>query len=63
MKEQVEDIAVTPSMSQPMIKSDEISEEEPMEGQPSMIKMFDKLTKAVSKLGSEVSEEKSLKCQ
>ena len=39
----------------------EILEEEQMESQPVMMTMFDKLTKAVSNLGSEISEEKSLK--
>ena len=57
----VENIAVILSTSKPVMEDKEISEEERMEGQPSMINMFDKLTKAVSKLGSEVSEEKSLK--
>ena len=38
-----------------------ISEEEPIESQPMMMAMFDKLTKAVNNLESEVNKEKSLK--
>ena len=60
-KEQVEDIAVTPSMSQLMIKSDEISVEEPIENQPVRMNMVDKLVKAVSNLGNEVKNEENLK--
>ena len=57
----VEDIAVIPSMSQPVIEDKEILEEEPIESQPVKMTMFEKLTKVVNNLGSEVSKEKSLK--
>ena len=61
MKEWVEDIAVTPSMSQLMIKSDEISVEGPIENQPVRMIMVDKLVKVVSNLGNEVKNEENLK--
>ena len=57
----VEDIAVILSMSQPVMEHKEISEEEPIEIQPVKTTMFEKLTKVVNNLGSEVSKEKSLK--
>ena len=60
-KKLVEDITVIPSMSQPVMEDKEISTEEPMESQSVITTMFDKLTKAVNNLGSEVSKEKSLK--
>ena len=57
MKKLVEDIAVIPSASQPVMEDKGISEEEQMERQPAMMTMFDKLAKAVRNLGSEVSKE------
>ena len=45
MKKLVEDSAVILSMSQPVMKNEEISEEEPLESQPVMTTMVDILTK------------------
>ena len=44
-KSRVEDIAVAPSTSQPMVKSDEISIEETFEEHPLRINMADKLVR------------------
>ena len=60
-KSQVEDIAVAPSTSQPMVKSDEISMEETFEEHPLRINMVDKLVKAASNLGNEVRNEENIK--
>ena len=61
MKEQVEDIAVTPSISQPIIKSDEILVEGPIENEPVRMNILDKLVKVVSNLGNEVKNEENIK--
>ena len=61
MKEGVEDIAVSPWMSQLMIKSDEISVEGPIENEPVRMNMVDKLVKAVSNLGNKVKNKENLK--
>ena len=60
-KDRVEDIAVTPSMSQQMIKSDEISVEGPIEDQPVRMNMVNKLVKEVSNLENEVKNKENLK--
>ena len=60
-KERIEDIAVTPSMSQPVIKSNEISVEGPIENEPVRMNMVDKLVKVVSNLGNKVKNEENLK--
>ena len=60
-KSRVEDIAVAPSTSQPMVKSDEISMEETFEEHPLRINMVDKLVKAASNLGNEVKNEENIK--
>ena len=62
MKKLVEDIAVIPLMSQPVMEDEKISEEQ-IESQPVLMTMFEKLTKAVNNLGSEVSKEKSFNFQ
>ena len=54
MKKLVEDIAVIPSMSQPVMEDEEISEEAPMESQPVMMTMVHKLEKAVNNLRNEI---------
>ena len=59
-KKLVEDIAVTPLMSQPGME-DEESDEESMENQPVMTNMVDKLAKVVNNLGIEIKKEESLK--
>ena len=60
-KSRVEDIAVTPSTSQQMVKSDKISVEETIEDQPVRMNMVDKLIKAASNLGNEVKNEENIK--
>ena len=44
--ERMENTAITPSTSQQMIRNDEISEEEPMEGQSVRMNMMDKLVES-----------------
>ena len=60
-KKLVEDIVVILSMSQPVMKNEGISEEEPMECQPRMMTMAEKLSRAVNNLGDEIKKEDSLK--
>ena len=60
-KSRVEDIAVAPSTSQPMVKSDEILMEETFEEHPLRMNMVDKLVKAASNLGNEVRNEENIK--
>ena len=48
-------------MSQPMIKSDEILVEGPMENQPVRMNMVDQLVKVVSNLGNKVKNEENIK--
>ena len=59
--DRVENIAVTPLMSQQMIESDEIPVEEPIESQSVRMDMRDKLVKAVSNLGNKVTNGENLK--
>ena len=61
MKKLVEDIAVILLTSQPVMKDEEILEEEPMESQPVRMTMVDKLANAVNNLGKEIKNEESLK--
>ena len=60
-KKLVENIAVIPLPSQPVMKHEEISEEELMESQLVMMTMVEKLAKAVNNLGNEIRKEESLK--
>ena len=60
-KPQVEDIAVTPSTSQHMVKSDEILMEETIEEHPLRMNMVDKLVKAASNLGNQVKNKENIK--
>ena len=59
-KKLVEDIAVIPSMSQPVMEDKEL-EEESMESQPVMTTMVDKLSKVANNLGNKIKKEESLK--
>ena len=61
MKELVEDIAVIQSMSQPVRKDEEISDEESMESQPVKMTMVDKLAKVVNNSGNKIKNEENLK--
>ena len=60
-KSRVEDIAVTPSTSQQMVKSDKIPVEETIEDQPVRMNMVDKLIKAASNLENEVKNKENIK--
>ena len=54
-------MAVAPSTSKHMVKSDEILMEETFEEHPLRINMVDKLVKAASNLGNEVKNEENIK--
>ena len=60
-KKLVEDIAVIPSTSQPVTRNKGISEEEPMENQPRIMTMVEKLSRVVNNLGDEINKEDSMK--
>ena len=61
MKEVVEDTAIVPSTSSPVVEDEDILDKELMKSQPTIpLTMVDKLTKTVKNLGNEIRNEKSL---